>query len=101
MDIKLVLLLKSGGVLVKDIHTTPETINDDIIFVDKLLDNLFDAMNTGSIIRFKDDRVRDFIVNCKYVCWAQYYIAADENEYATITEIENEDPVDEDKEEES
>lgn len=88
MDIKLVILFKSGGVMVKDIHTTPERVKEDIKFVDDLLDNILDAMTIGSIIRFKDDRVRDIVINCKSVCGVQYYIAANDSEYEELSNVE-------------
>jgi len=88
MDIKLVILFKSGGVMVKDIHTTAEKVEEDVKFVDSLLDSILDAMTVGSIIRFKDDRVRDIVINCKSVCGVQYYIAANDSECEEISNIE-------------
>ncbi len=78
MVIKMIMLLKSGGALVQDIPTTEKTVEDDVEFVDGLLDDIFDAMNTGSLLRFEDKRVRNFVVNGKALVGAQYVITDEE-----------------------
>lgn len=78
MVIKLIMLLKSGGALVEDIPTSDKTVEDDVDFVDGLLDDIFDAMNTGALIRFEDKRVRNFVVNGKALIGVQYVITEEE-----------------------
>lgn len=81
MIIKLIMLLKSsaGGALVQDIPTSEKTIDDDIKMMDTVLDDLYDAMNTQALVKFDDERLKNFVVNGKYLTGCQYIITDEED----------------------
>lgn len=78
MILKLVLMLKDAGMLVQDIPTSNETLEEDVAFLDSVMDDIFEAMNTRSIIRFTDARLKNFIANGEFIIGCQYLLAADD-----------------------
>lgn len=77
MVIKLIIMLKESGALVQDIPTSEKTIDKDVKDMDEVLDDLFEAMKTRDIIRFEDERLKNFIANGEYIAGCQYVIAED------------------------